>query len=123
MSPPGQSATPEKGNIMDEVPDTWAVPVRTTPGRQSLTVRTGRLPQGTRVGLAFTDPDRLASAMGADQLWIWLCESALRSMLTPLGIDRIQVDPLLVAPQVAPDAPRVPLPYRPSSALVGTRPA
>ncbi|MET7749154.1 SAV_915 family protein [Micromonospora sp. NPDC005367] len=87
-----------------ELPDTYVVPVRTTPGRQALAVRSGRLQQGQRVGLAFTDPERLARAMGTDQPSIRLCESALRSMLRPLGIDRIQVDPLLVAPPVRPDA-------------------
>ncbi|MFC3504020.1 SAV_915 family protein [Micromonospora krabiensis] len=92
---------------MDEVPDTWAVPVRTVPGRQALAVRTARLPQGERVGLAFSSPERLASAMGADQPWTPLCESALRSMLKPLGIDRIQLDPLLVAPPVARDEARL----------------
>ncbi|MEU6203795.1 SAV_915 family protein [Micromonospora musae] len=107
---------------MDELPDTYVVPVRTTPGRQALAVRTGRLPQGQRVGLAFTDPERLARAMGADQEWTRLCESALRSMLRPLGIDRIQVDPLLVAPPVRPEAPtEAPAPRQPVAALAGTR--
>ncbi|WBB65243.1 SAV_915 family protein [Micromonospora sp. WMMD812] len=107
---------------MDEVPDTWAVPVHTVPGRQASTVRTARLPQGERVGLAFTSPEKLASAMGADQQWTRLCESALRAMLTPLGIHRIQVDPLLVAPPVAPERPSAPVPVRPVAALAGTRP-
>ncbi|MEV4809812.1 SAV_915 family protein [Micromonospora avicenniae] len=113
---------------MDELPDTYVVPVRTTPVRQALTVRTGRLPQGQRVGLAFTEPERLARAMGADQPWIRLCESALRSMLTPLGIDRIQVDPLLVAPPVRPEAPAATpadasAPQQPVAAMAGTREA
>ncbi|SIR20783.1 SAV_915 family protein [Micromonospora avicenniae] len=106
---------------MDEVPDTYVVPVRTTPGRQALIVRTGRLPQGQRVGLAFTDPERLIRAMGADQPWTRLCESALRSMLRPLGIDRIQVDPLLVAPPVRPEAPGAPIPQQPTAALAAAR--
>ncbi|MEW1583865.1 SAV_915 family protein [Micromonospora vinacea] len=83
---------------MDEGPIIFAVPVRDLPGRLVRTVRTGRSPQGRRVGIAFTRPELLVAAMGADQQWEELCESALRSMLRPLGIDRIQVDPLLVAP-------------------------
>ncbi|WP_446216101.1 SAV_915 family protein [Micromonospora sp. IBHARD004] len=109
---------------MDEVPDTYVVPVRTVPGRQLLTVRTGRLPQGQRVGLAFTTPDKLANAMGADQPWTRLCESALRAMLAPLGIDRIQVDPLLVAPRVEPEAvgtPRHLIPIQAAPVLAGAR--
>ncbi|MGK5738048.1 SAV_915 family protein [Micromonospora sp. URMC 103] len=103
----------------DDVPDTYLVPVRTAPGRDSLTVRTGRLPQGERVGLAFTAPERLAAAMGDDQPWIRLCESALRSMLRPLGIERIQVDPLLVAPPVRPEPRQAPVPRQPVTALAG----
>ncbi|MFJ8581023.1 SAV_915 family protein [Micromonospora sp. NPDC093277] len=80
---------------MDEVPDNYIIPVRTVPGRQSLTIRTGRLPQGQRVGLAFTTTDKLANTLGANQPWTRLCESALRTMLAPLGIHRIQVDPAL----------------------------
>ncbi|MFG1897677.1 SAV_915 family protein [Micromonospora zamorensis] len=87
---------------MDEAPIIFAVPVRDLPGRLVRTVRTGRSPQGQRVGIAFTRPELLAAAMGADQQWEELCESALRGMLRPLGIDVIQVDPLLVAPPLDP---------------------
>ncbi|MFY1619075.1 SAV_915 family protein [Micromonospora sp. WMMD736] len=87
---------------MDDGPMIYAVPVRELPGRPVGTVRTGRTPQGERVGIAFSRPDLLVTAMGADQPWEELCESALRGMLRPLGIDRIQVDPLLVAPPLSP---------------------
>ncbi|MGW3896186.1 SAV_915 family protein [Micromonospora profundi] len=83
---------------MDEAAIRYAVPVRNLPRRQVRTVRTGRSPQGQRVGIAFTRVELLVAAMGPDQQWEELCESALRGMLRPLGIDRIQVDPLLVAP-------------------------
>nr|WTA68312.1 hypothetical protein OHB51_03820 [Micromonospora sp. NBC_00855] len=94
---------------MDEAPIIFAVPVRDLPGRLVRTVRTGRSPQGQRVGIAFTRPELLVAAMGVDQPWEELCESALRGMLRPLGIDRIQVDPLLVAPPLdrVDPAPRV----------------
>lgn len=109
---------------MDEVRSTYVVPVRSVPGQQSLTIRTGRLPHGQRVGLAFTTLGKLAATMGPDQPWTRLCGSALRAMLTPLGIDRIQVDPRLVAPRVEPGsvrAPRPPLPV-PTAPAVGGSP-
>ncbi|MGI5525234.1 SAV_915 family protein [Micromonospora sp. CA-259024] len=83
---------------MDEAPIMYVVPVRDLPGRLVRTVRIGRSPQGQRVGIAFTRAELLVAAMGAEQPWEELCESALRGMLRPLGIDVIQVDPLLVAP-------------------------
>ncbi|MET8350743.1 SAV_915 family protein [Micromonospora sp. NPDC005206] len=109
---------------MDEAPIIYAVPVRDLPGRMVRTVRTGRSPQGQRVGIAFTRSELLVTAMGADQAWEELCESALRGMLRPLGIDRIQVDPLLVAPPLDPSigdraAPTVPA--RGPATLVGPR--
>ncbi|HEY1174707.1 MAG TPA: SAV_915 family protein, partial [Phytomonospora sp.] len=67
----------------------------------AVVVRTGRLPAGDRVGLAFTRLDRLAAAMGDAQRWTRLSESALRAMLAPLGLARIQVDPVAVAPDIA----------------------
>lgn len=90
---------------MDEAPIIYAVPVRDLPGRLARTVRTGRSPQGARLGIAFTRPELLVAAMGPDQPWEELCESALRAMLRPLGIDVIQVDPLLVAPPLDPVEP------------------
>ncbi|MET7670028.1 SAV_915 family protein [Micromonospora luteifusca] len=98
---------------MDEAPIIYAVPVRDLPGRLVRAVRTGRSPQGQRVGIAFTRPELLIAAMGTDQPWEELCESALRGMLRPLGINVIQVDPLLVAPPLDPSvgdraAPTVP---------------
>ncbi|GGO04351.1 SAV_915 family protein [Micromonospora parathelypteridis] len=111
---------------MDEAPIIYAVPVRDLPGRLVRTVRTGRSPQGQRVGIAFTRPELLIAAMGTDQPWEELCESALRGMLRPLGIDVIQVDPLLVAPPLDPSvgdraAPTVPA--RIPAAPVDPRPA
>ncbi|WP_433315483.1 SAV_915 family protein [Micromonospora sp. CA-269861] len=111
---------------MDDAPIIFAVPVRDLPGRLVRTVRTGRSPQGQRVGIAFTRPELLVAAMGADQPWEELCESALRGMLRPLGIDRIQVDPLLVAPPVDPgsgDRAAATVPPRNAGVAVGAVPA
>ena len=85
---------------MDETAPTYCVPAHAAAGAEALVVQTGRLPRGQKVGIAFTGPERLAAAMGHRQRWIWLSESALRSMLRPLGVRRIQVDPLLVGPSL-----------------------
>lgn len=71
------------------------VPVRTGSGMACL--RCGRLPTGERVGIAFTTEARLAAAMGADQASIHLSGRAMQTILAPLGIHRIQVDPGLVS--------------------------
>jgi hypothetical protein len=87
---------------MDVALQPYFVPVRTAGNADTLVVQTGRLPQGRRVGIAFTGSDRLAAAMGESQQWTRLSESALRAMLTPLGVNRIQVDPILVGPEIPP---------------------
>jgi hypothetical protein len=71
------------------------VPVRAGSGMVSL--RCGRLPSGERVGIAFTTEERLAETMGTGQEWIRLHERALRAMLRPLGVTRIQLDPRVLA--------------------------
>ena len=59
---------------------------------------TCRLPDGTRCGVAFTSAAVAARVMGPTTGLIELALPALRAMLTPLGIERVQVDPDLVAP-------------------------
>lgn len=71
------------------------VPVHAGPGMASL--RCGRLPGGERVGIAFTSQAGLAEVMGAGQPWIRLSAAAMRDMLAPLGVTRIQVDPGVIA--------------------------
>ncbi|WP_053205308.1 SAV_915 family protein [Jiangella muralis] len=71
------------------------VPVRTT--SSCMAVVTARLPDGGRVGLAFTSAEALAAAMGRAQPWTRLSIAAERALLAPLGVARIQVDPVLVA--------------------------
>jgi hypothetical protein len=71
------------------------VPVRAGSGMACL--RCGRLPSGERVGIAFTTEDRLARVMGAGQPWIRLDVRAMRELLAPVGVTRIQVDPGLIA--------------------------
>jgi hypothetical protein len=71
------------------------VPVRR--GEWTVTVRCGRLPGGERVGIAFTTEAALVEVMGPAQPWIHLHERALRSMLAPLGVTRLRVNPGVVA--------------------------
>ena len=71
------------------------VPVRTRSGLA--TIQCCRLPTGQPVGVAFTSERRLASVMGPGQPWIRLSEPAMKEMLEPLGVTRIQVDPGLIA--------------------------
>jgi hypothetical protein len=72
-------------------------------GSEALTLRSGRTPAGERVGIAFTTESRLIQVMGAGQPWIHLSEAAMKAMLAPLGIARVQVDPGMIAPGVRPE--------------------
>lgn len=76
------------------------VPVRQT-ACGVLTPQVARLPEGPRTGLAFTSRHVLAAACRPGQPWIRLSEDALRDLLSPLGITRIQVDPKLVVADLA----------------------
>ena len=84
---------------------TYFVPVRESQAG-TLAVRTGRLPSGERVGLAFSSEASLQLTMGPFQQWIRLGTGPLRGMLAPLGIKCIRIDPRPV-PETRPrDLPR-----------------
>jgi hypothetical protein len=89
------------------------VPVRSS-AAGSLVLRTGRLPSGERVGLAFTSESALSRTLGPAQ-WISLAGDALTSMLAPLGIGHFRVDPDR-AGQPQRVAPLRPAPPRPRAA-------
>jgi hypothetical protein len=88
----------------------YLVPVRTS-AANTLAVRTGRLPSGERVGLAFTSEARLLLTLGPAQEWIHLACDALRELLAPLGVRHVQVDPRPIAERATsvPPRERVPL--------------
>jgi hypothetical protein len=67
------------------------VPVKS--GTEMACLCCGCLPTGERVGIAFTSEACLAGVMGPAQPFVRLSEHAMREMLTPLGVARIQVDP------------------------------
>jgi hypothetical protein len=71
-------------------------PVRRGCSTDVLTLRHGRLRCGERVGIAFTRLVLLIEVMGVDQLWVRIDAAAMRAMLAPLGIGRIQFDPLII---------------------------
>jgi len=79
------------------------VPVRES-GSGMLALRTGRLPSGQRVGLAFTSAASLLAELGPGQPWIRLHEDAMRDMVGPAGIDEIRVDACLSVPPGAAEA-------------------
>ena len=81
--------------------NTFFVPVRESKAG-TLALRTGRLPSGERVGLAFTSAAGLAATLGPAQLWAELGEQALRDMLAPLGVEQVRVDPRPAGTALAP---------------------
>jgi len=86
-------AQPDPGLALVDVSATSLMVVPVHAGSWMVSLRCGRLPSGERVGIAFTAEASLARAMGADQPWIYMSAEAMRDMLAPLGVTRIQVDP------------------------------
>ncbi|GAA1111389.1 MULTISPECIES: SAV_915 family protein [Kitasatospora] len=72
------------------------VPVRTTGPVQVL--RLFRHRDGSRCAVAFSTAAALHALLGPDQEAAELTEPALRGLTAPLGIDRLVLDPGLVAP-------------------------
>ena len=89
--------------------DTYLAPVRESKSG-ALSLRTGRLITGERVGLAFTSEASLLLTLGPSQQWIQLAPGALRAMLAPLGITCLRVDPRPVAELAAESVPGEQLP-------------
>jgi hypothetical protein len=82
---------------------TYLVPVHESKSG-TLSLRTGRLVSGERVGLAFTSEASLLMTLGPSQQWIQLAPGALRAMLAPLGVTCIRVDPRPIA-ELAAESP------------------
>jgi hypothetical protein len=59
-----------------------------------VTIRTGRLPSGERIGLGFTSAAGLAAVFGPGQAGIVMHLRALHEMLACRGITTVQVDPV-----------------------------
>jgi hypothetical protein len=71
-----------------------------------LTLRTGCLESGERIGLAFTSEDSLSYTLGPAQQWVNLGDQSLLDMLAPLGIRQLRVDPLPLGHPGADGIPR-----------------
>jgi hypothetical protein len=82
------------------------VPVR--PGPSGQAVRIFRTPLGSRTAVGFTSVRQLTSTLGREQTWIKLAEPALRTLVTPLGVTLVTVDPQFLAPSPAPAPVSVP---------------
>jgi hypothetical protein len=85
---------------MEDAEQPLFVPVRRS-AVGTVTPLTARLPQGPRVGIAFTCLEALQAVSRPGQDWIRLGEAALRGLLGPLGIGRIQVDPMLIVADIS----------------------
>jgi hypothetical protein len=88
---------------------TYLVPVRDSRAG-TVSLQTGRLISGERVGLAFTSEASLLMTLGPSQQWIRLAPGALRAMLAPLGVTCVRVDPRPIAELGAEIASSEPLP-------------
>ncbi|MFJ3901618.1 SAV_915 family protein [Streptomyces sp. NPDC090025] len=95
----------------EQVPDgrsPLCVPVRTVAG--GCAARLFRTPHGARTAVAFTSPERLRAALGAEQAWTPLAESALWALVRPLGVGTLTVDPTLTPAPPRPCGGRPPRP-------------
>lgn len=85
---------------MEDAEQPLFIPVRRS-AAGAVTPLTARLPEGPRVGIAFSSLEALQAAARPAQEWIRLAEAALRGLLVPLGIVRIQIDPVLIVADLA----------------------
>lgn len=69
------------------------VPIRST-GCGAITLRTGRLASGERIGLAFTSEAALVATLGAGQRWINLAGRLVPGMFAEAGAVETRIDPL-----------------------------
>jgi hypothetical protein len=78
------------------VTHTYLVPVHE--GKEgTVSIQTGQLISGERIGLAFTSEASLLMTLGPSQHWIRLGPGALQAMLAPLGVTSVRVDPRPIA--------------------------
>jgi type III secretion system (T3SS) SseB-like protein len=89
----------------------------------ALALRTGRLPSGERVGLAFTSETALSQTLGPAQQWIHLAAPALAEMLAPLGVGHIRIDPQRAVGSRPEGPPRLGRPDQMLSAAAASRPS
>ncbi|GAB6902746.1 hypothetical protein JCM9957A_58380 [Kineosporia succinea] len=73
-------------------------------------VRVLRSAGGGRTAIAFTDPGLLLEVMGPGHTWTTLSRAALLSLVEPLGVVDLALDPQLVAGPNRPDGTPVAIP-------------
>ncbi|MEZ0069814.1 hypothetical protein ABIA32_005862 [Streptacidiphilus sp. MAP12-20] len=75
------------------------VPVRSGPA--GCTTRLFRTPLGGRTAVGFTSARQLTEVLGPGQPCVRLSETALRSLVAPLGVTTVTIDPQLAASPAA----------------------
>lgn len=83
------------------------VPTRTAGSVDAVALQIGRRPDGARVGIAFSSLELLREATGPRQDWLRMHEDDLRELLAQVGVEVIQLDPVLVGPDVSAPAPQL----------------
>ncbi|MEV7596925.1 SAV_915 family protein [Kitasatospora sp. NPDC089797] len=78
----------------------WHVPVTTTGTGSTTALRLFRMRDGRRCAIGFSSPEGLTALLGPEQAYTELGEAALRTLISPLGVDTLVLDPRLVAPPV-----------------------
>lgn len=94
---PGTEVVDAGGGRIDHEPRILHVPVSVC-SANIVTIRTGQLWSGERVGLGFTSAAGLAAVFGTGQTWILIHVRSLHAMLASRGIHTVQVDPVTRPP-------------------------
>lgn len=96
--------------MTQEPPDTDRLYVPLREAACGVSLRFFRDRDGTRCAVGFTTPDQLAQVLGPDHRYYRLTRRAVCSLAAERGVQRLIVDPGLVAAPVAPlAAPVAPL--------------
>jgi hypothetical protein len=88
--------------VTQEPPDTQHLFVPLREVAHTVSLRLFRDRDGTRCAVAFTTHDQLTSVLGSEQRYYRLTGRAVRSLVAERGVDRLIVDPGLVAAPVSP---------------------
>jgi SseB protein N-terminal domain len=99
--------------VTQEPPDTQHLFVPLREAAHTVSLRLFRDRDGTRCAVAFTTHDQLTSVLGSEQRYYRLTGRAVRSLVAERGVDRLIVDPGLVAAPVSPTF----VPQLPTSSL------
>jgi hypothetical protein len=74
-------------------------------GQGDPAIRVFRTPLGAPTAVGFSTTAQLHAVLGADHRWVHLADAALRSLVAPLGVTSLVVDPTFAAPVPAEPRP------------------